>query len=99
MLRIAMGNLIYSTLAYATMSQAYIRASRFLIFLMFYKALIVPKQVLPEDPSRVAPVAAIQRVEQELIKRETKIVNDMLGISSLIVYVLYPSWIWFLPDL
>ncbi|PVF96818.1 hypothetical protein CPB86DRAFT_708358 [Serendipita vermifera] len=66
-LRIAMGELVYSTLAYATMSQAYVRA------------------VVPTDPSKEVPVAAVRKVERELIERENQIISRMLGISGLIV--------------
>lgn len=42
--------------------------------------------VIPTDATRVAPAAAVKRVERELIMRENQIITDMLGISGLIVY-------------
>lgn len=44
-----------------------------------------PELVLPSEPDKVAPLAAIRRVERELIQRENQIMSDMLGISGLIV--------------
>ncbi|KAG8791858.1 hypothetical protein FRC17_008698, partial [Serendipita sp. 399] len=43
------------------------------------------RAAIPDDPDKVVPVAALRRVERELIQRENQIIRDMLGISGLII--------------
>ena len=51
------------------------------------RLLIIPSIVMPTNPARRAPEAAISRVIQELRHRELKLQAELISLRPLVKYV------------